>query len=244
VNNGIYTAYSGMKAQMDALDIASNNLSNVNSTGFKSDRTFYTLLNKELNESQNNSMGATINQSVQADSAVDFSDGLMSSTGRELDVAIDGDGFLTVKTPNGVRYTRNGSMHLGPGSILSNTEGCPIIGISGDPITLGSGIIRINEQGDVSLNGSVVDRLKVVTVEDRTKLEKEGNSLFAYRSDKEPKVLENASVRSGILEKSNVSAISSMVEMVNIMRQFEAIQKCVNLEMNEMNSKAIEKLGR
>jgi flagellar basal body rod protein FlgG len=56
--------------------------------------------------------------------------------------------------------------------------------------------------------------------------------------------LETASVRSGSLETSNVSAISEMVEMVNIMRQFESIQKCVNLEMNDMNSKAIDKLGR
>jgi flagellar basal-body rod protein FlgF len=67
---------------------------------------------------------------------------------------------------------------------------------------------------------------------------------LVYRSDKEPQILENATLRSGSLEKSNVSAISSMVEMVGIMRQFESIQKCINLEMNEMNSKSIEKLGR
>lgn len=244
MNNGIYTAYSGMKAQMDALEIASNNLSNVNSIGYKGDLTFYSYMNKELNGSQNDgSLSATINRSVQADTAVDFSDGPVSQTGRDLDVAIEGDGFLTVETPHGIRYTRNGSMHLGPGSILSNSDGCPIIGISGNPITLGPGAININEHGDITLNGASVDRLKVVTVEDHTKLVKEGSSLFANRSSKEPKVMENASVRSGSLEKSNVSPISAMVGMVNIMRQFESIQKCISLEMNDMNSKAIDKLG-
>lgn len=245
MNNGIYTAYSGMKAQMDALEIASNNLANINSVGFKGDMTFYSTLNKELNSSQSDEgLSDTINRSVQAEAAMDFTDGLIVPTGGNLDVAINGDGFLTVETPRGIRYTRNGSMNLGQGGILSNSEGCPIIGISGEPITLGPGIININEQGDVTLNGSYVDRLKVVTVEDRKKLSKEGSSLFVYRSDKEPQILENANIRSGSLEKSNVSAISSMVGMVNIMRQFESIQKCINLEMNDMNSKAIEKLGR
>jgi flagellar basal-body rod protein FlgG len=234
-----------MKAQMDALEIASNNLANINSVGFKGDITFYSTLNKELNGSQSDEgLGGTINRAVQADAAMDFSDGLMVPTGRDLDVAINGDGFLTVETPRGIRYTRNGSMNLDQAGILSNSEGCPIIGITGEPITLGPGIIKISEKGDVTLNGSYVDRLKIVTVDDRKKLSKEGSSLFVYHSDKEPQIFENASIRSGNLEKSNVSAISSMVEMINIMRQFESIQKCINLEMNDMNSKAIEKLGR
>jgi flagellar basal-body rod protein FlgG len=234
-----------MKAQMDALEVASNNIANVNSIGFKSDLTFYSALNKELSGSQGDeSLEGTINRSVKAETVMDFSDGLMVPTGRPLDVAINGDGFLTVETPRGIRYTRNGSLNINQDGILSNSEGCPIIGISGEPITLGQGNINICANGDVMLNGAFVDRLKIVTVEDRNKLSKEGSSLLLYRSDKEPKILENPNIKSENLEKSNVSAISSMVEMVSIMRQFEAIQKCISLEMNEMNSKAIEKLGR
>jgi flagellar basal-body rod protein FlgF len=244
VNNGIYTAYSGMKAQMDALEVVSNNLSNVNSVGFKGDMAFYSALNEELNGSQkNNGVGNVTNNSIKTESVVDFSNGVIQSTGRNLDVAIDGDGFLTVETPHGIRYTRNGNMHLEKGSILANADGYPMVGINGDPISLGPGTVNINEQGDVLVNGLYVDRLKVVSIEDRDKLAKEGQSLLAYRSDKEPKILENPGIRSGSLEQSNVSAVSAIVQMVNIMRQFESIQKCINLEMNEMNSKAIEKLG-
>jgi flagellar basal-body rod protein FlgG len=234
-----------MKAQMDALEIASNNIANVNSVGFKSDLTFYSALNKELNSAQGDeSLEGAINRSVKAESVMDFSDGLMVSTERPLDVAISGDGFLTVQTPRGIRYTRNGSLNINQNGVLSNSEGCPIVGISGEPISLGAGNVSICENGDVTLNGSFVDRLKVVAVEDRNRLSKEGSSLLFYRSDKEPKILENPNIKSGYLEKSNVSAISSMVEMVSIMRQFEAIQKCISLEMNDMNSKSIEKLGR
>jgi flagellar basal-body rod protein FlgF len=245
VNNGIYTAYSGMKAQMDALEVVSNNLSNVNSAGFKGDMAFYSALNEELNGSQENKgAGNVTNNSIKTESVVDFSNGVIQTTDRNLDIAIEGDGFLTVETPHGIRYTRNGNMHLEKGSILANSDGYPIAGINGNPITVGPGTVHINKQGDVFLNGGYVDRLKVVSIEDRNKLAKEGHSLLAYRSDKEPKILENTCIRSGCLEQSNVSAVSAIVQMVNIMRQFESIQKCVNLEMNEMNSKAIEKLGR
>jgi flagellar basal-body rod protein FlgF len=244
VNNGVYTAYSGMKAQMDALEITSNNLSNANSVGFKSDHTFYTYLDKELNSTQGKDcLENTLNRSIQAGSAMDFSNGVIESTGRDLDVAIQGDGFLTVETPRGMRYTRNGNMHLDSRSILSNSDGYPIIGTSGNPITLGPSAI-INESGDVLVNGAYVDRLKVVSFEDRSKLAKEGSSLLVYRSDKEPKILEKATLRPGSLEQSNVNSVEMVVQMVNMMRQFESIQKCVNLEMNEMNGKAIEKLGR
>lgn len=244
MNNGIYTAFSGMKAQMDALEVVSNNLSNVNSIGFKGDLAFYSCLNQELNGSQSQSVESAVNRHIQTESVMDLSNGVMMKTGRDLDVAIAGDGFLTVETPRGLRYTRNGSMHLEKGTILSNSDGYPILGISGNPISLGPGNVRINDKGDVTLDGAYVDRLKVVSIEDRTQLAKEGNSLLAYSSDKEPKISENPGVQAGALEQSNISAVSSIVQMVNILRQFESIQKCVNLEMNEINSKAIEKLGR
>lgn len=245
MNSGIYTAYSGMKAQMDALEIAASNLANVNSTGFKGDKSFYTYLNQSLGENQaSGDLNAAINRSVQARAALDFSNGAMFTTNRDLDVAIDGDGFLTVETPRGIRYTRNGSLHLGKDAVLSTSDGYPVLGANGRPITLGAGAIHINEYGDVSLDGTQIDRLKVVTFDDLSKLEKEGSSLFIARTSQEPAVKANAGIRSGCLEQSNVNAVSSIVQMVNILRHFEAIQKSVNLEMNEINSKAIEKLGR
>jgi flagellar basal-body rod protein FlgF len=245
VNSGIYTAYSGMKAQMDALDILANNLANINTTGFKEENAFFTYLNRSIDaDPATANLNDTINKTVQAQGALNTAEGSLTSTGRDLDVAIEGNGFLTVETPRGMRYTRNGNLHVNAQSVLTTSDNYPVIGTNGRPITLGPGKIGINENGDVSLEDSTVGRLKVVTFDNVSALAKEGSSLFISRENQGSEKISDAKIRSGYLEQSNVNAVSSIVRMVNLHRHFEAIQKCISLEMNEMNAKAIEKLGR
>jgi flagellar basal-body rod protein FlgF len=246
VNSGIYTAYSGMQAQLDALEILANNLANINTTGFKEDKAFFAYLNQSMDGSQQSSdLNATVNRTVQTLGALNAAEGSLNATGRELDVAIEGNGFLAIKAPNGVRYTRNGNLHLDPKFVLTTSDGYPVLGAtSGRPITLGPGALRINEDGDVLLNDEVIDRLKVVSIGDLSKITKEGNSLFATSASPESIKASNAKIKSGYLEQSNVNAVASIVRMVNILRHFESIQKSMNLEMNDMNAKVIERLGR
>ena len=246
MNSGIYTAYSGMKALSDALEITSNNIANLNTVGFKGDRSFSTLLRSEIKDSGLPAeMGRTINRSIRTDSSINYSNGDMLSTGRNLDVAIRGDGFLTVNTPNGERYTRNGNMHLDSNLMLRTADGNAVLGVSGRPIMLpGTGEIRISDEGGVYQDGEEVDRLKIVVFQDRSQLEKEGDALFISRGGAKPTISTDAIVRSGYLEGANINAVKSMVEMIGIMRHFEAIQKSVSHEMNDMNSKVIERLGR
>jgi flagellar basal-body rod protein FlgF len=234
-----------MKAHSDALEITANNLANLNTTGFKGDRAFHTLLRETVNDSgYPEGIGLTVNRSVRTDRNIDYSDGDILSTGRNLDVAIRGDGFLTIQTPRGERYTRNGNMHLDSNSTLRTADGNPVLGVSGRPITLGTGEIHISDNGGVYLNGEEVDRLKVVVFQDRSQVEKEGEALFYSKSEETPALRTDMVVRSGYLEQANVNAIKSMVEMINIMRHFEAIQRSVNHEMNDMNGKVIDRLGR
>jgi flagellar basal-body rod protein FlgF len=234
-----------MQAQLDALEIVANNLANLNTTGFKEERAFFSYLSESL-DNQNGPRGLSevVNRAVRAQGSLNQSEGSLAATGRELDIAIEGNGFLAVQTPGGERYTRNGNLHSNSQSLLSTSEGYPVIGVSGRPITLGPGLVTINENGDVSLDGEHIDRLKVVGIDDYSRLTKEGSSLFVYNSETAPTINNNAGIRSGFLEQSNVNAVASMVRMVDILRHFEAIQKCMSLEMNEMNGKAIEKLGR
>jgi flagellar basal-body rod protein FlgF len=244
LNSGIYTAFSGLKAQLDALEILANNIANLNTTGFKGEKAFFTYLNQSLQTSQDSvDMSATINRSVLARGALDTSAGSLLSTNRDLDVAIEGNGFLVVETPRGIRYTRNGNLQLNAQSILTTFDGYPVLGTNGRPIALGSGKIRINTDGEVALEDVPVDRLKVVAFEDVSMLAKEGGSLFVFRGEAGSEKAANAAVKSGYLEQSNVNPVSSIVQMVNILRHFEAIQKSVSLEMNDINAKAIEKLG-
>ena len=246
MNSGIYTAYSGMKALSEALEITANNMANLNTVGFKGDRSFSTYLRDEIKDSGVPAeIGRTINRSIRTDSRIDYSDGDMLSTGRSLDVTIRGDGFFTVDTPHGERYTRNGNMHLDANSMLRTADGNAILGVSGRPIMLtGTGEVYISDDGGVHQDGVEVDRLRVVVFQDRLQLEKEGDSLFISNGDARPVPRTDAVVRSGYLERANVNAVRAMVDMIEIMRHFEAIQRSVNHEMNDMNSKVIDKLGR
>ena len=245
MNSGIYTAYSGLKAQSDALELLSNNLANINTTAFKEETAFYTYLNQAAGSSQQNAdLNSTINQSIRIGSIVNSESGSMSATGREMDIAIEGNGFLVVNTPRGIRYTRNGTLNLNAQSVLVASDGSPLIGESKKPITLGPGKIAIGENGEVFLDDVQIDRLKVVTFESVSSLQKEGNSFFRSQGDRSLEKNSDARIKSGYLEQSNVNPVSSIVRMVEILRHFEAIQKSVNLVMNDINTKAIEKLGR
>jgi len=245
VNSGIYTAYSGMQAQLDALDILANNLANVNTTGFKEQNAFFTVLNQSLEDpGKSASLNAVLNRSIQTDATLNPAAGSLVSTGRDLDIAIEGNGFLVVDTPHGTRYTRNGSLHRSAQAVLTTSEGSPVRGDSGRPITLGPGTISISAEGSVSLDGAVIDRLKIVSFDDLSTLQKEGNSLFASRANPIVERKSDAQVRSGYLEQSNVNAVTSIVRMVELLRHFESIRKSVDLIMNDINPKAIDKLGR
>lgn len=245
MNSGLYTAYSGLKAQSEALEIIANNLANANTTGFKEDKAFFTLLDQSLNEpNKPDTMTSAINRSVLVHKALNPTESSLSLTGRDLDVAIEGRGFLVVNTPQGIRYTRNGNLHLNSQAVLTTSAGFPVLGDSGRPITLGSGEVKINQDGEVLLDKSKVDRLKIVTFDNISVLEKQGNSLFLSRSGQASEIASDATVKSGYLEESNVNPVTSMVQMVDVLRHFEAIQKSVSLLMNDINSKAIEKLGK
>jgi flagellar basal-body rod protein FlgF len=245
MNGGLYTAFSGLRAQSEALDILANNLANANTTGFKEDKAFFTLLDQSLNQpNKPDTMTTAISRSVSAHKALNPTGGSLAHTSRDLDVAIEGSGFLVVSTPQGIRYTRNGNMHLNAQAVLTTSEGFPVLGDSGTPITLGPGNVKINQDGEVLLDNSKADRLKIVTFDNISALEKQGNSLFLSRSGQASETASDATVKSGYLEESNVNPVTSMVQMVDIMRHFESIQKSVSLLMNDINSKAIEKLGK
>ena len=244
MNSGLYTAFSGLRAEMTALDMASHNLANVNTVGFKEGRAFLTLLNQTLNDQDSSQVGAAVNnQVVLAEGALNESDGSLLATGRDLDIALSGSGYLTVQTPRGLRYTRDGGLAIGRQDFLTTRDGYVLLGENG-PIQLGQGKVRIDEQGSVYLDGNLMDRLKLVTFNDPRALQREGAALMAPVSDKMKAVPAQLQVRQGYLEQSNVNAIAGVVGMVGILRHFEAIQKSVNLLMNEVNAKAIDRLGR
>lgn len=244
MHSSIYAAYSGLKAQMDVLDTLANNLANVNTAGFKEQKSFFTALNLALDSPVTTPFESAVNTSVSAESALNLSDGSLVDTHRDLDLALSGKGFLTVETPNGARYTRNGNLTTDAKSVLCTKEGFPVLG-DGGHIVLSQGKIDINQDGEILVNGTLVDRLKLASFDNPGSLLSEGNSLFVpSRTDQVPKPASGVIVRQGYQEQSNVNPMLATVRMVEIMRNFESIQKGISLIFNDVDAKAIERLPR
>lgn len=245
MNSGIYTAYSGMQAQADALEIIANNLANINTTGFKEETAFFTVLQQSVKEAENqDTLHSAVNRTVAVLSALNGKEGSLINTHRDLDIAIEGNGFLVVNTQRGIRYTRNGNLKVNSTGVLTASDGSPVLGRENKQITVGPGEIHIGEQGNVQLDGAIVDRLKLVRFEKLSSLEKEGNSLFLSRSGRDVELDSEAKIKAGYLEQSNVNPVESVVRMVSILRNFEAMQKCMSLISNGIDKKAIENLSR
>jgi flagellar basal-body rod protein FlgF len=245
MDSGLYTAYSGLRANSDTLDVLSNNLANVNSIGFKSDEAFFSLFNHAISESTQVPLDQAINDStVVQGTTTSFLTGPLVTTGNELDVALESRGFFVVEGPEGTYYTRNGNFHVNREGQLVNSDGFAVLG-KGGRIRLAPGEVRISQTGDIQVNGARIAALKLVDFSDTHQLEKQGNSLFAFTGSAEVEhEAADVIVRQGSLEQSNVNPIKQMMLMINMNRQFEGLQKAIQMMMNTVNDRSINQIGR
>ena len=243
MNLGIQAAAKGMNAQVEALDILANNLANINTSGFKEQKAFFSYLSESNAAAQSDDDPSNI-RPIGAQGALNLTDGSLQPTGRDFDVALVGQGYLAVQTPQGIRYTRNGSLRLNDKSELIVSGGYPVLDNLGAKITIGPGKLNITEEGLVYAGKRKVGQLNLVTFDEPAKVKMEGNSLAAPPEGKPTPKPAKVSVKQGFLEQSNVNAVASVVEMVGIMRRFESISKSVNLVINDLDAKAIERLPR
>jgi len=229
MSDAFIDAYSALDARMKLVDVIANNLANANTTGFK--RDFGHIYEKELG--------------FGAGTQVDLSPGVLSSTGNDLDVAIDGAGFFVIETPNGRRYTRSGNFGLNSTGELVTRDGMRVMSTSDSPISIGEGKAEIRHGGIVTVDGNEVGELKVVTFENNVNVQKEGLSLFSWIGpDSGVQTVSDPQVRSGFLEHSNVNAIDEMVHLMSAYREFEAVQRTLKTLMTEMNDKLLQELGK
>ena len=175
--------------------------------------------------------------------ATDFTPGAVRETGRALDVALDGDGFLVVQTPRGERYMRAGNLTLDNAGQLVTQRGEMVVGESG-PITIPPGEVAIGEDGTISVGGRTIDRLKVVRFDNpQAALVKEGDSMFVATGKETASAAEGARVMQGTLEVSNVNTVTEMVAMMQNNREFEALQHSITM-MRELGRKVMADVGK
>jgi flagellar basal-body rod protein FlgF len=219
----LFLAMNGAKEIMSAQAINSNNLANATTTGFKAD--FHATLSQQVYGPGH----ASRVYASTADAGVDFSQGSVISTGRELDIAINGDGWLAVQATDGSEaYTRAGDLKVDSIGRLTNGAGHIVIG-NGGPISIPAHAkLEIGEDGTISIQPigqpvntlAVIDRIKFINPPHED-LQKGTDGLMHLQAGREAE--EDGSVRvvSGSLEASNVSTVESLVTMIALARQYE-----------------------
>lgn len=233
MSSGVYAALSGAIAKMQAVETVANNLSNVNTAGFKKERVNFSAL---LDSASQNQLSGGVNYTYVAASNTDFTQGTMTTTGRDLDVAINGDGFFKVRNGADISYTRLGHFDRALDGTLITANGEQVLNAASQPITLPAGPISIDERGSIlSLEGEV-GQLAVFNLDDRF-LQKEGTGRFIYSGDAAGVVVNaGAQLMQGDLEQSNVKAMQETASMMTSLRGFESYQKAIKT-YSTINSK-------
>lgn len=219
----LYVAMSGAKQTMLAQTSNSNNLANVNTTGFRADLAAFRSMPVY------GSGEPTRVYAMAERPGVDTTNGALTTTGRDLDVAIKDDGWIAVQAKDGSEaYTRAGNLNIEDGGILRTASGLPVIG-NGGPIALPpSEKIEIGSDGTISIQGigqtpstlTVLDRIKLVKI-DAASLVKGADGLMRMADGGVAQADATVNLVSGALENSNVSAVDAMVNMIALARQYE-----------------------
>ena len=212
------------------LDVVANNIANVNTTGFKADKSlFEEYLTSGAHE--DNFVGSDRRVSYVQDRGTfrDFTQGAAEQTKNPLDIAIDGSAFLVVQTPAGERYTRDGGLQLNNQGQLVTAAGNPVLG-TGGPIVFQptDHDINVTPDGTITVvegNGrtdSIRGKLRLVSFADAQKMLKEGFNLYAAGEGGAPQPDTKSAVRQGYIEKSNVNSVAEMSRMMEVTRAYTA----------------------
>jgi len=219
----VYRTTVGSKAQEHRLNVIANNLANISTPGFKKDVPVFE--------------GFIIKTT-----ATHFAQGDMEYTGNRLNLALQGPGFFQIETPNGLRYTRNGSFTLSSEGRMVTLEGHPVLG--GGVIPSNVSDLNISEEGVIYADGVEVGRLEMVEFEDVNVLIKEGYNNFKTRTEGiTGQAAEETTVEQGYLERSNVNPVEMSVQLIDTVRTYEAFQKVI-LSFEEADQKSINEVGR
>ncbi len=255
--HNIYAPLSGAINQEKVLDIIANNLANLNTTGFKGEQVSFTLLDSEPEKSYAEPFppaqfkpnmeevfplrGNDMQYTGIAQVSKDFSQGPAVKTDNPSHLMIEGEGFFSVMTADGMRYTRDGSLTLNDQGYLVTQAGDTVLGEKG-AINI-TGTFEVNHKGEIYQQGQLVDRLLLNQVKDLESLERVGNNYYFYNGSPEDILKSNnPQIKQGFLEGSNVNAIKNLTAMILAHRSYEAYQKAVS-NYDQILEKSSNRLG-
>lgn len=210
------------------LEAVSNNLANADTSGFKKDSiSFDDQFKAQLNK--------------------DFTQGNVVRTNNPLDFALSGQGFFKIETSEGIKYTRNGNFSLDTNGILVDQNGNPVLGQGGAIAIEAANVeedISVNQSGEISIAGEIIDTLDVVTFNDLKKLKRDGQNLFSYEGETTQEVAAlDVTVEHRSLEASNVTVVEEMVRMIDYHRMYDTFTKSI-MTFDELDNKAVNDVGQ
>lgn len=228
---GIYSIASGLNARWQQQEVSAKNISGAAINGYKRQvvafgsfqQVLHTSMAPDVNASQlNNPLPYVHNAQY------NFEGGAQKTTGGALDAAIDGPGFFEVKTEQGSRLTRNGHFVVNAEGQLVNQAGHLVLGDRG-PITINGKDPKIENDGNVIVDGDIVAKLRVVRVANPSELKSDGGELFSAGEQKLD-VIDDAKVNAGCLESSNVELPQEMVSMIQNQRMYDLLTRALQTQ--------------
>jgi flagellar basal-body rod protein FlgF len=249
---GLYTAASGMLSSMRRMELVTNNLANAQTVGFKQDRsalsTFQEVMIQQDGTPSSTTNGAQLGElgmgSVAEEPMIDFTQGAIQETGRDLDMALEGPGFFTVQTPDGPRYTRDGGFTRDALGRLSTTEGHLVLDTANNPITIPGGKMTVGEDGTVRIDDQPLAKLNIVEFTLDQPIKKVGANEFMARNDgDQPRPSAGTAVHQGSVEVSNLDMAGAQTQMMELQRAYQASQRLVQYQ-DEMVGRAVNDIAR
>ena len=243
MNTGLYAACAGLVAKTQALDLAANNLANVNTGGYKGQVPSFSSVLAGSGTFSETSLRAVNVFGVLSNSRLDLQQGPIDRTGNDLDLAIQGSGYFALQSAQGSRlYTRNGAFHLSPKGQLVTADGSLVLGTQG-AIVLPPGKVAVSHNGTISVDGALAGQLRIADFPSSVELTPQGATTFSApqgteRDSQDPNVLQ------GALEASNVNAVSAAVGLVALQRSMGLLQQALTAFHSEFNRIAAQELAR
>jgi flagellar basal-body rod protein FlgF len=241
MEHAIHSTASGALSALRRLDAISNNLANASTPGFKAQL----VVQQAAATAQSRPHPGLPNPINRSSLQTDFSQGQLESTGNPLDVALGGDGFFVTAGQGGERLTRRGSFALDSEGVLVAGDGRRVQGDRGDVTLPRKGAkVEISADGTVRVDGNKIDRLRIASVADPQALQRDGQTGFAAGSQAVNEMAPGTfEVRQGVLEKSNVSPMQSLVALVEATRGFEAYMTAAS-RMDDVTGRAVNDVAR
>lgn len=242
MENASYIALSRQMALMRQLDTVANNMANANTPAYKGEQMMFREYLMKA-KSPDKTFGDKVSFVQDVGLLRNTSDGPIAETGNPLDLALEGDGYFVIDTPQGPRYTRNGHFRLDEGGMMVTTEGYAVMQTGDQPVVFApnESQVTISRDGTIATENGPIGKLKVVKFENDQTLQKAGAGL--YETTSEATEMQRPEVLQGMVENSNVQTVQEVTNMIEILRNYEGAQKLLDNE-HERQLKAINTLGQ